>query len=47
MSVHPIEFRYGTNEMKAIWSQERKLNYLLRVEVALSKAEAELGVIPK
>jgi len=47
MSVHPIEFRYGTYEMKAIWSQERKLRYLLRVEVALSKAEAELGVIPK
>jgi adenylosuccinate lyase len=47
MSVHPIEFRYGTDEMKAIWSEERKLHYLLRVEVALSKAEADLGVIPK
>jgi adenylosuccinate lyase len=47
MSVHPIEFRYGTDEMKAIWSQERKLHYLLRVEVALSKAEADLGIIPK
>ena len=33
--------------MKAIWNEERKLHYLLRVEVALSKAEAELGVIPK
>jgi adenylosuccinate lyase len=36
MSVHPIEFRYGTIEMKAIWNEERKLHYLLRVEVALS-----------
>jgi len=47
MSVHPIEFRYGTSEMKAIWTEEQRLRYLLRVEVALSRAEAELGVIPK
>jgi len=43
MSIHPIESRYGTSEMKAIWSEERKLHYLLEVEVALAKAEADLG----
>jgi len=47
MSIHPIESRYGTSEMKAIWSEERKLHYLLEVEVALAKAEADLGFIPR
>ncbi len=47
MSVHPIEFRYGTSEMKAIWSEDGKLRYLLEVEVALAKAEADHGYIPK
>jgi adenylosuccinate lyase len=46
MSIHPIESRYGTIEMKAIWSNERKLRYLLEVEVALAKAEADLELIP-
>ncbi|MEI7826898.1 MAG: adenylosuccinate lyase [Euryarchaeota archaeon] len=47
MSVHPIESRYGTSEMKAIWNEERKLHYLLEVEVALAKAEADLGFISR
>jgi len=47
MPIHPIEYRYGTTEMKEIWSEQKKLQYLLRVEVALAKAEAELGFIPK
>ena len=46
MSIHPIESRYGTIEMKEIWSNERKLRYLLEVEVALAKAEAEAEFIP-
>lgn len=47
MSVHPIEYRYGTSEMKAIWSEDCKLRYLLEVEVALAKAEADYGRIPR
>jgi adenylosuccinate lyase len=47
MSVHPIEYRYGTSEMKAIWSEDCKLRYLLEVEVALAKAEADHGHIPR
>jgi len=47
MSVHPIESRYGTSEMKSIWNEERKLHYLLEVEVALAKAEADLGFISR
>ncbi|WNY27345.1 adenylosuccinate lyase [Methanolapillus ohkumae] len=47
MSIHPIEYRYGTPEMKAVWSQERRLEMLVKTEIALSKAEADLGMIPK
>ncbi|RLG31926.1 adenylosuccinate lyase [Methanosarcinales archaeon] len=46
MAIHPIEFRYGSPEMKAIWEEKRRLRALLEVEVALSKAEAEFGLIP-
>lgn len=47
MSIHPIEYRYGTKEMKAVWDEETKLKKMLEVEVALAKAEADLGMIPK
>ncbi|MDY0266866.1 MAG: adenylosuccinate lyase [Methanimicrococcus sp.] len=47
MPIHPIEFRYGTKEMKAVWSQEKRLQTLVETEIALSKAEADLGIIPK
>ncbi|MCL2157138.1 MAG: adenylosuccinate lyase [Methanobrevibacter sp.] len=47
MAIHPIEFRYGTPEMKNIWESENKLEKMLEVESALSQAEAELGIIPK
>jgi len=47
MSVHPIEFRYGTREMKRIWTEESKLLYMLKVEAALATAEAQLHLIPQ
>lgn len=47
MAIHPIEFRYGTPEMKAVWEQESKLQNMLKVEAALAKAEAEIGLIPE
>ncbi|MCL2142425.1 MAG: adenylosuccinate lyase [Methanimicrococcus sp.] len=47
MPIHPIEFRYGTKEMKDVWSQERRLKLLVQTEIALSKAEADIGMIPK
>ncbi|MBE0523931.1 MAG: adenylosuccinate lyase [Methanosarcinales archaeon] len=46
MAIHPIEYRYGTPEMKYVWSEESKLNKLLQVEAALAKAEADVGMIP-
>ncbi|MCD7781274.1 MAG: adenylosuccinate lyase [Methanosphaera sp.] len=47
MAIHPIEFRYGTPEMKNIWQQEAKLANMLKVEAALAKAEGEIGLIPQ
>lgn len=47
MPIHPIEFRYGTEEMKDVWSQENRLKTLVQTEIALAKAEADLGIIPK
>lgn len=46
MSIHPMEFRYGTQEMKAIWEEDFRLRCLFRVEAALAQAEEELGMIP-
>ncbi|HTY89619.1 MAG TPA: adenylosuccinate lyase [Methanocella sp.] len=47
MAIHPIEFRYGTPEMKAVWTEEAKLKKLLMVEAALAKAEAEVGLVSR
>lgn len=45
--IHPIEFRYGRPEMKAIWEEQSRLDCLLQVEVALANAHAKVGNIPK
>ena len=47
MAIHPIEFRYGTPEMKRIWEEENKLQRMLDVESALAQAEGKLGIIPQ
>ncbi|HML05656.1 MAG TPA: adenylosuccinate lyase [Methanobacterium sp.] len=47
MAIHPIEFRYGTTEMRNVWESENKLQKMLEVEAALAKAEASLNLIPK
>ena len=47
MAIHPIEFRYGTPEMKQIWEEENKLQRMLDVESALAQAEGKLGIIPQ
>ncbi len=47
MAIHPIEFRYGTPEMKEIWESENKLQRMLDVESALAQAEGKLGIIPQ
>ncbi|WP_414469845.1 adenylosuccinate lyase [Methanobacterium sp. ACI-7] len=47
MAIHPIEFRYGTPEMRSVWDSENKLQKMLEVEAALAKAEASLNLIPE
>ena len=47
MAIHPIEFRYGTEEMREIWETDNKLQKMLEVEAALAEAEANLGIIPE
>jgi len=47
MAVHPIEYRYGTPEMRAVWSEENRFSCIIAAEAALAKAEAAQGLIPR
>ena len=46
MAVHPIEERYGTAEMRAVWSEKNRFSCVVKAEVALARAEAHHGMIP-
>jgi adenylosuccinate lyase len=45
--VCPLDYRYGRKELKDIFSETRRLQYLLDVEAALARAHAKVGNIPK
>ncbi|MBI4362547.1 MAG: adenylosuccinate lyase [Euryarchaeota archaeon] len=47
MAIHPIESRYGTPEMRRVWSEEARLRRCLEVEVALARAEESLRMVPR
>jgi len=47
MPIHPIDYRYGSEEMRSVWTEESKLEAWLRVEAALAEAHADLGTIPR
>jgi adenylosuccinate lyase len=47
MAIHPIEYRYGTPEMREIWSEEYRFRCIVAAEVALARAEAAHGMIPE
>ena len=47
MAIHPIEYRYNTEEMRKVWETDNKLQKMLEVEAALADAEAQLNIIPK
>lgn len=47
MNVCPLDYRYGRDAMKAIFSYEGRLQRMLEVEAALAGAHAELGHIPE
>jgi adenylosuccinate lyase len=44
--VCPLDFRYGRENVRALFSRGARLTRALRVEAALAETEAELGMIP-
>jgi adenylosuccinate lyase len=44
--VCPLDFRYGRENVRALFSRGARLTRALRVEAALAQTEAELGMIP-
>ncbi len=46
MAIHPIDYRYGTPEMRAVWSEENRFRAIVTAEIALAEAEAAHGMIP-
>ncbi|MFN3268164.1 MAG: lyase family protein, partial [Zestosphaera sp.] len=47
MSLCPIEFRYGSDEMRKIFRRENILARMIEVEVTLVKSLEECGLIPR
>jgi len=45
--VCPLDYRYGRKEVKKIFSETARLQYLLDVEAALARSHAKLGNISK
>ena len=45
--ICPLDFRYGRNEIKKIFSEENRLATLLKVEAVLARAHASVGNIPE
>ena len=46
MAIHPIEYRYGTPEMRGVWTEEKRFSCIVAAEIALARAEAAQGLIP-
>lgn len=47
MSICPLEFRYGSDEMKRIFSRNNMVKRMIDVELALAKALEEVGIVPR
>ncbi len=45
--VCPIDYRYGREEIKEVFGEDSKLQFLLDVEAALARAHAKVGNIPQ
>jgi len=45
--VCPLDYRYGRKEIKEVFGEKRRLQFLLDVEAALARAHASVGNIPK
>ena len=44
-NVCPLDYRYGREDMKAVFSEESRIHYQMQVEAALARAHASLGTI--
>ena len=42
-----LGFLFGTDEMRAVWSEKNWVQKWLDTEAALARAQGELGVIPR
>ncbi|MCD4740648.1 adenylosuccinate lyase [archaeon] len=47
MNVHPIDYRYGSDEMRKIFEEEARLRKMVEVEIALINALHEMGKVPE
>ncbi|MGQ4893157.1 MAG: adenylosuccinate lyase [Candidatus Njordarchaeia archaeon] len=45
--VHPIDYRYGSNEMRKIFTPENIYRQYALIESTIAEVQAELGIIPK
>ena len=45
--ICPLEYRYGREQLKEIFGETCRLQFLLDVEAALARAHAKIGNIPK
>ncbi|MCD6331297.1 MAG: adenylosuccinate lyase [Thermoplasmata archaeon] len=45
--ICPLDYRYGREEIKRIFSEESRLRYWMKVELALLKAHAKVGNVPE
>jgi len=43
--LSPLTWRYGSDEMRRIWSQVHQRRLWRRIWVALAEAQAELGLV--
>ncbi len=44
--IHPIDYRYGSKEMRAVFEEDSRIQLLLDVEAAIAQAHADLGHVP-
>lgn len=47
MIVHPIDYRYGTVEMKRIWSEKSRIKRMIWVEMTLLRVLSEMGYLSR
>ncbi|MGB9636440.1 MAG: adenylosuccinate lyase, partial [Thermoplasmata archaeon] len=45
--ICPLDYRYGRVQMKKIFEESNRLNYMLKVEGAIALAHAVFGNIPE